>query len=192
MAQTREKSDNDDDKPTTNRTATSNDKHEQTYDKHEPAVDESWDRPAEEEEDKSGSGDKSSGHKTTDTHDDDTWIHSADTSATADTAATASSTTTMNIKSAAKKKARLTKYRQNAKMRKIRMKIKETVYKEISSDLNVSDSEAECTDEELQDIDLKQHRTKTLKRKYKSQAISKHNNEMKQHSIQQKGFTTKL
>jgi hypothetical protein len=72
------------------------------------------------------------------------------------------------------------------------MKIKETVYKDVSPDLIVSDSEAESTDADLQDIDLKPHRTKTLKHKYKSQATTKHNNEMKQHSIQKKGFTTKL
>jgi hypothetical protein len=45
------------------------------------------------------------------------------------------------------KKAKLAKYRQAAKMRELRMKIKETVYKEVSPDLNVSDSEAESTDE---------------------------------------------
>ena len=71
------------------------------------------------------------------------------------------------------------------------MKIKTNFYKDISPDMDVSDSEAESTDEELQYTDLKPHRTNTLKRKYKSQATTKHNNEMKQHSIQQKVFTTK-
>ena len=35
------------------------------------------------------------------------------------------------------------------------MKIKETVYKDFSPDLNVSDSEAEFTDMDIQDIDLR-------------------------------------
>ena len=72
------------------------------------------------------------------------------------------------------------------------MKINAKVYKDISPDMNVSDSEAESTDEELQDTDLSQYRTNTLKHKYKDQATTKHNNEMKQHLIQQKGFTTTL
>ena len=72
------------------------------------------------------------------------------------------------------------------------MKINETVYKRISENLNVSDSEAESSDEELEDAELKPYRTDKLKRKYESQANTKKNNEMKQHSIQQKGFTEKL
>ena len=182
MAWTRAKIDNDDDEPTTNKTATSDDEHNSTHD--EPR-----DKSAEEEEDESGLDDKESPHETTDDHDDDTLIHSAETSTTTTTAATASSTT--NAKTA-KKKAKLARYRQAEKRRELRMKIRENVYKDVSPDLNVSDSEAESTDADLQDIDLKPHRTKTLKRKYKSQATTKHKNEMKQHSIQQKGFTTKL
>ena len=126
----------------------------------------------------------------TDNHDDDALTHSAGTSAATATAATASSTTTTNTK--AKKKAKLAKYRQVSRMRKLWMKIKETVYKTISENLNVSESEAQTSDEELEDNDLKPYRTNKLKRKYESQATTKHNNEMKQHSIQQKGFTTKL
>ena len=72
------------------------------------------------------------------------------------------------------------------------MKIKTNVYKEVSPDMNVSDSEAESTDEELEDNDLEPHRINNLKRKYKGQETRKHNSEMKQHSIQQKGFTDKL
>ena len=36
-------------------------------------------------------------------------------------------------------------------MRKLRMRIKDTVYKEVSPSLNVSDSEAQSTDEEIDD-----------------------------------------
>ena len=72
------------------------------------------------------------------------------------------------------------------------MKIKTKVYKEVSSDMNVSDSEADSTDAELEDNILNQYRTNTIKHKYKCQAKTKHNSEMKQHLIQQKGFTQKL
>ena len=65
-------------------------------------------------------------------------------------------------------------------------------HKTISENLNVSASEAESSDDKLEDAKLKPFRTDILKRKYESQANKKNNNEMKQYSIQQKGFTERL
>ena len=72
------------------------------------------------------------------------------------------------------------------------MKIKTKVFKEVSPDMYVSDSEADSADAELEDNILNQYRRITLKHKYKGQATREPNSEMKQHSIQQKGFTEKL
>ena len=182
MARAQAKSDNDDDDPTTYKIATS-------ADKHKPNRDETQDKTAEEEENKLGLDDKESPREMTDNHDDDTSNHLAGTSATINSTATASS---MTKSKTAKKMAKLARYRQAEKRRELQIKIKEDFYKDISPDLNVSDSEAESTDVDLQDIELKLYRTKTLKRKYKSQGTTKNNNDMKQHLIQQKVFTTKL
>ena len=180
MAQTRATSDKDDnDSTTTNDTASNDNK-----DEGEPTLE------IDKEKEKSGSGDeKNSSSGTTDNYDDASSTHSTVTNKTTYTIATVSS---MITSKRSKKMARLAKYREAEKRRQLRMKIKTKVYKEISPDMNVFDSEAESTDAELQDTDLNQYRTNTLKCKYKGQAKMKHNNEMKQHSIQQKGFTAKL
>ena len=71
------------------------------------------------------------------------------------------------------------------------MSIKTHFCKELASDMNVSDSKAESLDNKLEKTEPNPFRTNTLKRKYKSQSTTKHNREMKEHSIQQKGFTKK-
>ena len=53
------------------------------------------------------------------------------------------------------------------------MAIKIDIYKEVSLDMNISDSEAEYLDDKIENEDLKPYRTNTLKQKYKCQATSK-------------------
>ena len=56
------------------------------------------------------------------------------------------------------------------------MEIKETVYKTISENVNVSASKADSSDEDLEDAQLKPYRTDVLKHKYESQVNKKNNN----------------
>ena len=79
--------------------------------------------------------------------------HSTETNETTNTTANTSSTTPFKL---SKKMARLDTYWEAEKRGQLWMKIKTKVYKEISPDMNVSDSEAKSTDAELEDTDLNQ------------------------------------
>ena len=164
MARTQAHTDDDEPTTNTNRTAPVNDEHESTYDEHEHTHDAPHEDPVEEEEKTPETDeDRSASHRETHERDSDDGVSTHSVS-------TVSTTNPLTI---AKKKAKLEKYMRAEKRRNLRMKIKETVYKIISENMNISTSEPDSSDNDLMDSELGPHRIATLKRKYKRRRTRK-------------------
>ena len=69
--------------------------------------------------------------------------------------------------------------------RKKRMKIKAEAYRLVSTDLNVSESEAEPDDKELEDSELVAFRTQALTRLYVRKGRQKASDQIKSNTIHQ-------
>ena len=84
-----------------------------------------------------------------------------------------------------KMRKRLNYYKKQENRRKKRMKIKSEAYRLINPDLNVSESEAEPDDEELEYSSVAIHRTETLKRLYTRKGFTKASDQIKSNTIHQ-------